>query len=78
MEAFSSTDHAIKFGYDQEFLLHTLCKVMWGDFLIVCPVFFREKSFFYTPHAVLCGKSLLQFYVPRTSLCGEFLLHTPC
>ena len=62
----------------QEFVLHTLCKFMCGDFLIVCPVFFRVKSFFYVPHAVLCGKFLLQIYVPCISLSGEFLLHTPC
>ena len=51
----------------------------WGvSFLIVCPVFFRVNSFFYTPQAVLCRSFLLQFYVPGTSLSGEFLLHTPC
>ena len=62
----------------QEFILHTLCKFMCADFLIVCPVFFRVKSFFYVPHAVLGGKFLLQIYVPCISLSGEFLLHTPC
>ena len=62
----------------QEFVLHTLCKFMCGDFLIVCPVFFRVKRFFYVPYAVLCGKFLLQIYVPCISLSGEFLLHTPC
>ena len=65
----------------QEFVLHTLCKFMCGDFLIVCPVFFRVKSFFYVPHAVLCGKFLLQIYVPcisYASLCGQFLLHILC
>ena len=61
-----------------EYLLRTLCKFMWGDFLMVCRVFFHVKSFFYTPHAVLCGKFLLQFYMSCPSLSGEFLLHTPC
>ena len=61
---------------NQEFLLHILCKFMWRRFLIVCTVFFRVKSFFDTPHAILCWTFLLQFYVQYTSLFGEFFLHT--
>ena len=48
----------------QEFILHTLCKFMCGDFLIVCPVFFRVKSFFYVPQT------------PDASFNEEFLLHS--
>ena len=36
-------------------LTHPMQVFMCGDLLIVCLVFFRVKSFFYTPHAVLCG-----------------------
>ncbi len=61
---------------NQEFLLHILCKFMWRRFLIVCTVFFRVKSFFDTPHAILSWTFLLQFYVQYTSLFGEFFLHT--
>ena len=62
----------------QEFLLHILCKFMWRHFQIVCTVFFRVKSFFDTPHAILCWTFLLEFDVQYTSLSGEFFLHTPC
>ena len=62
----------------QEFHLHILCKFMWRRFLIVCSVFFSVKSFFDTPHAILCWTFLLQFDVQYTSLSGEFFLHTPC
>ena len=44
----------------------------------LCTVFFRVKSLFDTPHAILCWTFLLQFYVQYTSLSGEFFLHTPC
>ena len=36
-------------------LTHPMQVFMWGDNLIVCLVFSRVKSLFYTPHAVLCG-----------------------
>ena len=62
----------------QEFVLHTLCKFMWGGFRIVSSVFICVKNFFYTPHTGLCRTFLLQLYVPCTSLSGEFLLHTQC
>ena len=74
----------------QEFLLHILCKFMWRHFQIVCTVFFRVKSFFDTPHAILCWTFLLQFDVNilvylgsfsctlYASSCGQFLLHVLC
>ena len=74
----------------QEFVLHTLCKFMCGDFLIVCPVFFRVKSFFVFPMLFYVGSFSYKFtchvlvYLGsfsctlHASLCGQFLLHILC
>ena len=74
----------------QELVLHTLCRFLWEGFLTVSSVFIRVESFFYTAHAVLCGKFLYNFMclvlvylgsfscTLNVSLSGQFLLHVLC